>query len=421
MVIKKALYGLKSSGAAFRALLAETLFDLGYMPTTADPDVYLRKSVKPKSPNFTSTDYYEMLLVYVDDILCVSYNPEETMKGIQERFKLKDDKIEPPEVYLGAKLEFKRINEVDCWTISAEDYIQTAVKNVEDHLARQQLRLPTRCSTPISSGYRPEIDVSEELTAVGVQHFQELIGVLRWAIELGRVDLCQEVAMLSSHLALPRYGHLQQAYHVFGYLKQRHRMSLALDWRYPDVNQSIFVKYDWHDFYHGAAEKLPPNMPEPLGEVVTTHCFVDADHAADRATRRSHTGILLFCNKAPIIWYSKRQNTVETSTFGSEFVAMKIAVELTEAFRYKLRMFGVPIEGPTDFYCDNEAVVKSAQRPEVTLNKKHNAIAYHRVREAVAAGVIRVAKVPTEFNLADPLTKALPAATRDPLFELWTF
>jgi hypothetical protein len=80
------------------------------------------------------------------------------------------------------------------------------------------------------------------------------------------------------------------------------------------------------------------------------------------------------------------QNMVENLTFGSEFVAMQIAVELIEALRYKLRMFGVPINCPTNVFCDSEAVTKNAIYPESTLKKKHNAIAYHRTREAVAAG-----------------------------------
>ena len=75
-------------------------------------------------------------------------------------------------------------------------------------------------------------------------------------------------------------------------------------------------------------------------------------------TWRSQTGILLFCNRSPIIWHSKRQNKVETSTFGSEITAMKNVVDLIEALRYKLRMFGVPIEVPTNIYCNNEAVCR---------------------------------------------------------------
>jgi hypothetical protein len=137
-------------------------------------------------------------------------------------------------------------------------------------------------------------------------------------------------------------------------------------------------------------------------------CFVDADHAGCRVTRHSHTGILIFVNRAPILWYSKRQNTVETSTFGSEFIAAKTAVEMVEGLRYKLRMMGVQVDGPTNLFCDNESVVSNATKPESTLKKKHNAIAYHRVREAQAAGIVRIAKEDGLTNLADLMTKCLP-------------
>jgi hypothetical protein len=96
---------------------------------------------------------------------------------------------------------------------------------------------------------------------------------------------------------------------------------------------------------------------------------------------------------------------VETSSFGSEFVALRIAVELIEVLRYKLQMFGIPIDGATNVYCDNNSVVTNAQVPESTLRCKHNSIAYHRVREAAAAGTIRIAKESHETNIADMLTK----------------
>ena len=123
-------------------------------------------------------------------------------------------------------------------------------------------------------------------------------------------------------------------------------------------------------------------------------------------------GILIFVNKAPITWYSKRQNTVETSTFGSEFVAAKIAVELIQALRYKLRMMGVPLDGPENVFCDNNAVVINSTRPEATLSKNHNAVAYHHVREATDMGMIRMAKEGTETNLVDCLTKPLSGPHR---------
>ena len=72
---------------------------------------------------------------------------------------------------------------------------------------------------------------------------------------------------------------------------------------------------------------------------------------------------MIFINKAPIHWLSKRQATVETSTFGAEFCAMKTAVEMIEALRYKLRMFGVLLDGPASIFCDNEAVFKNTSIP----------------------------------------------------------
>ena len=171
------------------------------------------------------------------------------------------------------------------------------------------------------------------------------------------------------------------------------------------------------EIYTEAEDPCPPNMPTPRGEAVTINAFVDADHAGNLVTRRSHTGILLYCNLAPIQWFSKRQNTVESSTFGSEFIAMKIATELIEALTYKLRMFGVPISGPARIFCDNESVVKSSSFPESTLKKKHCSIAYHKVREAVAAGKQLIYYEHTSSNLADLFTKVLSYSKRSGLVD----
>jgi hypothetical protein len=134
---------------------------------------------------------------------------------------------------------------------------------------------------------------------------------------------------------------------------------------------------------------------------------VDADHAGNKVTRQSHTGILINLSCSPIIWYSKVQSAVESSTFGSEFVAMQIMVEILEAICYKLRMLGIPIDGPSNVFCDNKVFVTNLTIPTSTLKKKHNGIAYHRVREAVSAGIQRKTKVHTSENLADLLTKPL--------------
>ena len=157
---------------------------------------------------------------------------------------------------------------------------------------------------------------------------------------------------------MPRQGHLEQVMHIFGYLKIHKKMRLMFDTSDPHISSGRFKTYDWEDFYRDAEEGIPGNMPEARGLLVSISVFVDADLAGDKSNRRSQTGVLIFINRAPIHWLSKKQPSVETSTFGSEFRAMKISVEMVEALRYKLRMFGVPLDGTASVFCDNEAVYK---------------------------------------------------------------
>ena len=162
-------------------------------------------------------------------------------------------------------------------------------------------------------------------------------------------------------------------------------------------------------------------MPEPWVLKVKVSMFVDADHTGDKDLRRSQTGLLTFINRDPIHWYSKKQESVEASTFEPEFCALKTCVEMVEALRYKLRMFGVPIDGPADVFCDNEAVYINTVTPESVLKKKHHSISYHRCREAVASKTIRVSKQDTDKNLNDLFTKLLTASRRQFLLEQFTY
>ena len=184
---------------------------------------------------------------------------------------------------------------------------------------------------------------------------------------------------------------------------------MVFDHTTPKFDTSRLTECNWLEFYPDAKEEEPPNAPELCGCEVHMTCFVDADHAGCRETQRSHTGIIIYMQRTPVVWYSERQNTVESSTFGSEFVAMKTAVKQVEALRYKLWMMGVPVDGPTSVFCDNKSVFKNSTWPESTLKKMHNTIAYHQTCEAIAAGIIIcVAWEEEQFNLADVLTKLMP-------------
>jgi hypothetical protein len=176
LIIVRALYGLKSASASFRSYMAEKLDELGFKSSMADPDVWMRSAVKADGE-----EYYEYVLVYVDDILAVSIDPRAILEGIQTRFKFKDDKIEEPSNYLGAKLQKKKVNDVECWSITSMDYVKAAIATVEDAIKGTSRKLPNKVTTPMVLSYVPELDGSPELEADDIQFFQELIGMLRWA------------------------------------------------------------------------------------------------------------------------------------------------------------------------------------------------------------------------------------------------
>jgi Reverse transcriptase (RNA-dependent DNA polymerase) len=409
VLVTRALYGLRSSGARWRDHLAETIRSMGFSACMGDPDVWLRKAVKPGG-----FQYYEYVLVYVDDILAVSHNPQVIMDSLSKHYTLKQGSVRPPSEYLGSDLKSFDIPSTGtepvstCWSMSSETYIKRAVAKVKRTLSEAGQRLRTKSVTPMTPDYRAKLDMTPELDDGQTNYFQGLIEVLRWIVELGRFDIMVAVTFLSRYLAALRQGHLEQAFNIFSYLDSHQQSRLVFDGRDMPVDETRFNQVDWPQYYPDDVEAIPPNMPQPLGKGVTVTCYCDADHTGCRMTRRSRTGILIYVQNSPIIWYSKRQNAVESSAFGLEFIAMKIAIEQIEALRYKLRMMGIPVLGPANVYCDNESVFKNCAYPESSLKKKHNAIAYHKTREAQAARIARLAWESGDLNRSDILMKLVP-------------
>lgn len=404
-VVTRALYGNKAAGADFRNHLRECMDLLGYTSCKADPDLWMREAVKNNGEK-----YYEYMLLYVDDALAISEYPKEQLMEIDKYFMMKPGSIEVPKIYLGAKLSLEELpNGVKAWGVSSSKYIQDSIKNLEMKLEKRNLKLRPNVRAPLSKDYRPELDSSPELNAEDSSLYQSLIGCLRWMVEMGRIDICCEVSMMSSHVAMSREGHLQQLFQMFGYLKTHHNARIILDPSYPVVNDSDFPKYDWSKFYKVEEEAIPPNAPEPLGMEFVIRGFVDADHAGDQISRRSRTGFIVFVNMAPIHWISKKQASVETSTFGSEFLAMKHCCEYLKGLRYKIRMMGIPLEHCCFIYGDNKSVLYNTTLPDSTLKKKSHSIAYHYVREGCATDEWRTAYISTDKNCSDICTKSLPS------------
>ena len=411
-ILVRALYGLKSSGAAFRKHLGECMKALDYKPCLADPDLWYKAATKANGEQ-----YYSYILCYVDDIMVIHENAMPVLQQINGFMKLKPSSIGDPDIYLGAKLKLVELsNDTWCWSLSPSKYVQEAVRNCIKHLKSHfdaEYKLVKYAPNPFPLGYDPDTDTSPELPPEQASYYQSIIGVMRWMIELGRIDIATEVSQLSSYLAMPRKGHLLAALYVMSYLRVKHNSRIVLDPTYPDINKSQFESdEDWTEFYGDVEEAIPHNAPKPRGRGVNLRMFVDSDHAGNKTNRRSRTGYIIFLNMAMINWLSKRQATVEGAVFGSEFVALKQGVEALRGIRYKLRMMGVPVEGPTYIYGDNMSVIKNTSKPESTLKKKSNSICYHFVREAVAMKECLTTWIPTLQNWADLLTKVLSGRKR---------
>jgi hypothetical protein len=137
-------------------------------------------------------------------------------------------------------------------------------------------------------------------------------------------------------------------------------------------------------------EEVPDNMPTPRDKPFRSTTNEDANLMHCLVTGRSMSGFIHLVNQIPIQWFCKTQKFVETATYGSEFMVARQATEQIMDLRYTIRMMGIPIDGPAWMFGDNQSVITSSTIPHSNLNKRHNALSYHRVREAISAQIIYV-------------------------------
>ena len=252
--------------------------------------------------------------------------------------------------------------------------------------------------------YHPEVDDSSFLGEKLRSKDRMLVGSALWASTLGRFDVLYATNTLARYNAIPREGHLNAMLRVFGYLKFHDKAKLVFDIRKFDLELGEEIKHEWKELYPNAREELPPDAPEPKMKEIDLTVIYDASHAPCLLTRRSVTGIVLMINNMILKCTSKRQNTVETSTYGAEMVAGRLAVEQVMGLRYKLRMLGVPVREASTLLGDNQIVITSCSLPSSNLKKKHNAIAYHRIREATKVIYFNLFKKKGSINILTDMT-----------------
>ena len=395
-VIEKALYGLRSSGLRFHERLSKVLQSFDFTLSHVDPDVWMRDA----------GDAWEYIVVYVDDIIVAMKDPKSFFDELQDPdkvdFKMKG--VGSLTYHLGADF-FRDDDGTLC--LGSQTYAKRLCSNFECLYGES----PKSVFSPLEHDDHPELDDSLFCGPEDTSKFQSLIGACQWMISLCRMDIAQAIMSLSRFRHCPRQGHVDRLKRVCGYVRKFPQGAIRFRVGIPD-HESIFgsepTKYDWMEMvYWTPVEDTPSNAPVAKGNPVRTTTYADANLLHDLVTGRSATGVLHFFNQTPIDSFSKRQNQVESATYGSEFMAARQAVEQIIDLQYTLRMLGVPIEGPSWLFGDNKAVVTSSTIPHSSLNKRWNAISYHKVREAVAGGFIRFEHISTDQNPADILTKSL--------------
>jgi len=389
-VIVKALYGLKSSGLRWHDRLADVLRAMGFEPSRAEPDIWMR----------AQGTHYEYIAVYVDDLLIASKSPEAIIAELTDTYKFKLKGTGQVTFHLG--LGFER-DENGRLRLSPRRYIERMLDAYVDFFGNKPKQVYT---SPLEKGDNPELDTSEELDVTGTKKYQSMIGALQWCISLGRLDIATAVMTMSSFRAAPRKGHLERLKRIYGYLAKMRHAKILVSTELPDWSDVPDQDLDWAKTTYGdVKEIIPDDIPEPLGKEVISTTYVDANLYHCKVTGRSVTGILHFVNGTVIDWYSKKQSTVETATYGSEFVAAKTAVDQITDLRITLRYLGVPIKGKAYLFGDNESVIKSSTVPHSCLKKRHCALSFHRVREAIASNMLIFQHLAGDKNPADILSK----------------
>ena len=286
----------------------------------------------------------------MDDVIAFAKDPLSVMKELEKRFLMKG--VGAPRYYLGGD-----VNELDDqWqaeglfhSFSADTYIGNCIPKMEAMMTppaeRAQITFRTR-HVPMDPTYHPELDESPILDLDGISKYRSMIGSLNWILTLGRFDIAFALNAMSRYNMAPREGHAEAVMRIFGYLKSHRTGQIILDPGEPPIRSKAMVNtgFNWQELYPDACEDVLFDFVQPKGEKVTFTCYVDADHARDKLTRKSVTGIVLLMNNTPIVWISKRQKTVETSTYGSELIAARIAVDLLVEWRYKARVLGLELE-----------------------------------------------------------------------------
>jgi hypothetical protein len=333
---------------------------MGFFTSKADSDIWMRKNEK----------VYEYIAIYLDDLCIVAIDPKKIIYLLTEKYLYRLKGSGPIEFHLGCDY-FRDSDKILCY--APKRYIEKMIAAYKGTFGTN----PKEETSPLVKGDHPELDDSEELGAEGIKQYQSMIGAMQWAVSLGRLDITTAVMTMSGYRVAPRQGHLDRCKRIYEYLSKMRHLQIKINTSEPDFSELTRPAQDWKNTVYGdTREEIPHNLPEPLGKYVTLTTYVDANLYHDMLSGRSVTGILHLINKTPFDWYSKKQATVETATYGLEFVAARHATEQIIDHRISLRYLGVSIREHTYMFGDNESVVGSGSKVDAKLHNRHTALSF---------------------------------------------
>ena len=290
----EAMYGLKSSDKKWPEVIHGILRDMNILPSKADPCIWLRKA-----PILMC---YEYIAVYVDDLCIAAESPSAIIQIFKSKYHLKvkgDGKLT---YHLGADYFEDPDGTFVCQPKKYIDKVADTYKRLfnEDP--------PKGYKTPLDKNDHPELDTSEIIEGYMAAKYLMMVGQLQWLVTLGRFDIHAQEATMSRFRAALRQGHMDSVKRIYSYAIRTKDYAIRFINDQPDYSFLPDQDFDWTYSVYGNVQKiLPDDIPEALGEAVTTMTTMNANLNHYLATGKSFTGCLQFVNKTPVDLYSIRE------------------------------------------------------------------------------------------------------------------
>lgn len=351
--LQKSIYGLKQAPRCWYEKLSAEFAKLRLFPSKADPAMFVK----------TDARGVVFALVHVDDTIIASEDPEMVRAikaAIAKVFKVRD--LGEAQVFLGMEIRREKSGEL---LLSQHRYI-------EQLLERHQMVDAKPRSTPLPPGFKylPSGDQNELLS--NPTEYRALVGELNYLATNTRPDIAFALSVLSRHMAAPTKSAMNLATGVLRYLAGTRELGLRFG-GVGDVQMSGYSDSDW---------------------------------AGDPVTRRSTSGYVFTLNGAAISWCSQLQRTVAASSVEAEYQATAAAVREALWLRKLVVDLGLS-ESAVKIQIDSQGALSLGNNPITSARSKHIDVQHHIVRERVNSGEVQLEYCPTEWMVADALTKAL--------------